>query len=126
MGNLAFEILQWTLALAGVWLISGTLMNFSSHPHWYIRGWDFPRVLTAGLALIVAAAWAWICDWQWWDWVFLASLVGVVGVIRAADVDIILAVEFDDAWMERAVRPLMADWPHVGAEPRDNHYGMVL
>jgi hypothetical protein len=44
MGNLPFEILQWTLALAGVWLISGTLMNFSSHPHWYIRGWDFPRV----------------------------------------------------------------------------------
>jgi hypothetical protein len=61
MGNLPFEILQWTLALAGVWLISGTLLNFSSHPHWYIRGWDFPRVLTAGLALMVAAAWAWTC-----------------------------------------------------------------
>src|SRR5688572_20587655 len=80
MGNLPSEILQWTLALAGVWLISGTLLNFSSHPHWYIRGWDFPRLLTAGLALAVAAAWAWICDWQWWDWVFLASLAGVVGI----------------------------------------------
>ena len=175
MGNLPFEILQWTLALAGVWLVSGTLMNFSSHPHWYIRGWDFPRVFAAGLALIVAAAWAWTCDWQWWDWVFLASLAGVVGVqvwniypytplarqqvlrtermvdlptsirlvatnvlmenrefdkwrevIRAADADVILAVEVDDGWMERAVRPLIADWPHVVAEPRDNHYGMVL
>src|SRR5688500_11228921 len=48
------------------------------------------------------------------------------GVIRAADPDIILAVEVDDAWMERAVRPLIADWPHVVAEPRDNHFGMVL
>ena len=48
MGNLPFEILKWTLALAGVWLVSGTLMNFSSHPHWYIRGWDFPRVIAAG------------------------------------------------------------------------------
>jgi endonuclease/exonuclease/phosphatase (EEP) superfamily protein YafD len=28
--------------------------------------------------------------------------------------------------MERAVRPLIAHWPHVVAEPRDNHYGMVL
>src|SRR5688500_20204766 len=47
-------------------------------------------------------------------------------VIRAADADLILAVEVDDTWMERAVRPLIADWPHVVAEPRDNHYGMVL
>jgi endonuclease/exonuclease/phosphatase (EEP) superfamily protein YafD len=166
MANLPFEILQWTLALAGLWLVSGTLLNFSSHPHWYIRGWDFPRVVTAALALVVAAAWAWTCDWQWWDWVFLASLAGVVviqvwniypytplarqqvlrtergddvptslrlvatnvqmehrefdkwrDVISAADADVILAVEVDDTWMERAVRPLIADWPHVIGEP---------
>ena len=176
MGTLPFEILQWTLALTGVWLISGTLLNFSSHSHWYVRGWDFPRVFAAGLALIVAAAWAWTCldDWRWWDGVFLALLAGVVGVqvwniypytplarpqvlrsgrgddvpsislvatnvlienrafdqwrevIRAAHADVILAVEVDDAWMEGAVRPLIADWPHVVAEPRDNCYGMVL
>src|SRR5688572_20809649 len=175
MGNPPFEPVQWALALMGVWLISGTLMNFSSHPHWYIRGWDFPRVFGAGLALIVAAAWAWTCDWQWWDWVFLASLAGVVviqvwniypytplarqqvlrtermddlptsirlvatnvqmenrqfdkwrDVIRAADADVILVVEADDVWMERAVRPLIAAWPRVVAEPRDNCYGMVL
>ena len=169
------EIFRWALVLAGLWLISGTLINFSTHPHWYIRGWDFPRVLTAGLALIVAAGWALICGWQWWDWVFLALLAGVVAVqvwniypytplarkqvlpseraeemrttislvasnvlmenrefdkwrevVRAADADVILAVEVDDTWMERAVRPLMADWPHVVAEPRDNYYGMVL
>ena len=175
MHDLTFGILHWTLAATGVWLITGTLLNFSSHPHWYIRRWDFPRVLTAALAAIVAAAWAWTCDWRWWDAVFLASLAGVVGiqvwniypytalarqqvlraertghaatsirlvatnvlmenrafekwseVVRAADPDIILAVEIDDVWMERAVRPLVADWPHVVAEPRDNHYGMVL
>ncbi len=80
MGTLWSEILQWTLALAGLWLVSGTLLNFSSHPHWYIRGWDFPRVTTAVLALIVAAAWAWICEWHWWDWAFLGSLAGVVAV----------------------------------------------
>ena len=175
MHDLTFGILHWTLAATGVWLITGTLLNFSSDPHWYIRGWDFPRVLTAALAAIVAAAWAWTCDWRWWDAVFLASLAGVVGiqvwniypytslarqqvlctertghaatsirlvatnvlmenrafekwreVVRAADPDVILAVEIDDMWMERAVRPLVADWPHVVAEPRDNHYGMVL
>jgi endonuclease/exonuclease/phosphatase (EEP) superfamily protein YafD len=175
MGDLRFDILQWPLALAGAWLISGTLLNFSRHPHWYIRGWDFPRVLIAALAMAVGAAWAWTCQWQWWDWVFLASLAGVIGiqlwnilpytplarrqvkraeraqdprtsirlvatnvlmenrefdkwreVIRAADPDVILAVEVDDTWMERAVRPLIADWPHVVAEPRNNHFGMVL
>ena len=30
-------------------------------------------------------------------------------VVHAADPDIILAVEIDDVWMERAVRPLVAD-----------------
>ena len=168
------EVLRWLLALAAFWLVSGTLLNFSSHPHWYIRGWDFPRVLTAALALSVAAAWAWICDWQWWDWVVLAVLAGVVAVqlwniypytplarqqvlraeredprtsisllatnvltenrqfdkwrdvVRAADADLILAVEIDEVWMDRVIRPLTKDWPHVVAEPRDNHYGMVL
>ena len=37
-------------------------------------------MLTAALAAIVAAAWAWTCDWRWWDAVFLASLAGVVGI----------------------------------------------
>ena len=175
MGHLLFEILRWALVLAGVWLVSGTLLNFSRSPHWYIRGWDFPRVLVAALAVAVAVAWAWVCNWQWWDWVFLGSLAGVVAVqvwniypytplagkqvfrterkgdlpasirlvatnvlkenrefdrwrevVRAADPDVILAVEIDDTWMERAINPLKADWPHVVAEPRDNHYGMVL
>jgi hypothetical protein len=30
---LTFGILHWTLATTGVWLITGTLLNFSSHPH---------------------------------------------------------------------------------------------
>ncbi|KAA1258647.1 hypothetical protein LF1_11690 [Rubripirellula obstinata] len=40
-------------------LVLGSLLNLSSHPHWFIRGWDFPRVqiimigwfLTGGFAL---------------------------------------------------------------------------
>jgi endonuclease/exonuclease/phosphatase (EEP) superfamily protein YafD len=131
-------------------------------------------VLTATLAIIIGAVWAWVCDWQWWDWAFLVLLAGVVAiqvwniypytrlarpqvlrtdrsqprtsirlvatnvlmenrefdkwreVIRAADADVILAVEVNEAWMERAIRALVPDWPHVVAEPRDNHYGMVL
>jgi endonuclease/exonuclease/phosphatase (EEP) superfamily protein YafD len=175
MADLPFQILQWTLALTGLWLVSGTLINFSSRSHWYIRGWDFPRVFAAALALFIGAVWAWTCEWQPWDWVFLASLAGVVGVqvwniypytplarpqvlrtertfdlptsirlvasnvlmenrefdrwrevIRAADPDVILALEVDRAWMEQGIRPLIADWPHVVGEPRDNYYGMVL
>ncbi len=43
-------------------LVAGSLLPISSHPHWFIRGWDFPRmqilVITwlAGAALITANA----------------------------------------------------------------------
>ena len=74
------EALQWTLALVGAWLMSGTAINFSTSPNWYVRGWDFPRNFTAALAIAVGGLWAWLCAWQWWDWAFLLGLLAVVGV----------------------------------------------
>jgi len=37
--------------LAG--LSAGSLLNLSDHPHWFIRGWDFPRVQIVVLAWLL-------------------------------------------------------------------------
>jgi len=71
-------ILHILLAIVAFWLISGTLLNFSKHPHWYIRGWDFPRVLVAILAGAVAVLYGLLFHERWWDLVLLAGLVFVV------------------------------------------------
>jgi endonuclease/exonuclease/phosphatase (EEP) superfamily protein YafD len=71
----AYHIL---LVAVGLWLISGTLLNFSKHPHWYIRGWDFPRVFAAVLATAVGFGYAIAFHRRWWDWLLLAGLAFVV------------------------------------------------
>lgn len=35
---------SWIVLALLALLAGGTLLNLSSHPHWFIRGWDFPRV----------------------------------------------------------------------------------
>ena len=70
--------LQIFLAAAGLFLTVGTLLNFSKHPHWFIRIWDFPRVITAALALAVAVAYAMFFHLRWYD---AALLVGLAFVI---------------------------------------------
>src|SRR5215203_5066992 len=71
-------LIQIVLALVALWLISGTLLNFSKHPHWYIRGWDFPRVFTAIVAAAVGVVYAIFFHVRWWDWALLAGLAFVV------------------------------------------------
>lgn len=71
-------ILHFSLSAVALWLISGTLLNFSKHPHWYIRGWDFPRVFVAALASTVAVVHSIWFTHGWWDWLLIGLLVGVV------------------------------------------------
>lgn len=71
-------VLQIILALVGLWLISGTLLNFSKHPNWYIRGWDFPRVFTAAIAFAVGIVYAMFFHGRWWDWGLIAGLAFVI------------------------------------------------
>ena len=68
------------LALVAFWLISGTLLNFSKHPHWYIRGWDFPRVFTAVISAALLAVYAiFFRSGPWWNGAVMAGLVFVIG-----------------------------------------------
>ncbi|MFW6031932.1 MAG: endonuclease/exonuclease/phosphatase family protein [Phycisphaeraceae bacterium] len=46
-------------------------------------------------------------------------------VVTAANPDVILVVEPDDAWAE-AITPLREHYPHAVRQPQDNHYGMCL
>lgn len=74
------DILQAAMVLFTAWLVSGTLLSLSTSPHWYIRGWDFPRVLIAILAAATAAAFAVLCyDGHAWERVLLLALAAVVG-----------------------------------------------
>ena len=49
--------LEWTLGGVAAWLATGTALNVTRSPHWYPRGWDFPRLLTLGMAVGTATAW---------------------------------------------------------------------
>jgi len=49
----------------------------------------------------------------------------LLALVRAADPDILLALETDEAWV-RALEPLEAGYPHVVRKPLDNWYGLML
>ena len=70
--------LHIVLALVSVWLISGTLLNFSKHPHWYIRLWDFPRVFVTVVAAAVTIPHAVFFHQRWYDRLILAGLALVI------------------------------------------------
>jgi endonuclease/exonuclease/phosphatase (EEP) superfamily protein YafD len=73
------EWLRIVLLGFGTWLASGTALGLSHSPHWYVRGWDFPRVLIAALALGTGAAYrALFFEERWWEIAWLAALGAVI------------------------------------------------
>lgn len=34
-------------------LVAGSLLNLSNNPHWFVRGWDFPRTQIVGLSFVI-------------------------------------------------------------------------
>ncbi len=51
-------VIQKGCLIALMLLGAGSLLNLSSSPHWFVRGWDFPRVQILVAAGILAAGWA--------------------------------------------------------------------
>ena len=71
-------ILLWLNVLAGLCLAAGTLLSLSDHPHWFVRGWDFPRVQIACLAVASGALHAiFFSHWGTFDWLFLTVMAAV-------------------------------------------------
>ncbi|HWK90159.1 MAG TPA: endonuclease/exonuclease/phosphatase family protein [Longimicrobium sp.] len=48
-----------------------------------------------------------------------------LAAVRAANPDVVLAVEVDEAW-NRAIAPLLEAYPYEVRRPQDNWYGLVL
>lgn len=72
-------VLHILLTAVGVFLIAGTLVNFSKHPHWSIRLWDFPRVTAAVVGAFVGVVYAVFFHHRWWDWLLIGGLAFVLG-----------------------------------------------
>lgn len=49
-------IAAWTLRLLGAFCILGCVLPWMRSGHWFVRGWDFPRLQMAGISALVAAA----------------------------------------------------------------------
>ncbi len=74
------SILGGLVVAALIFLVSGSLLAISSHPHWFIRGWDFPRVQILVLGWILASAYLVVdyirpLPWTWLIWVVFALVM---------------------------------------------------
>ena len=62
----------------GLFMAGGTLLSLSRHPHWFIRGWDFPRVLIGAFAIFAGATYALVPfgpeTWTLWEIAFLVAV----------------------------------------------------
>jgi endonuclease/exonuclease/phosphatase (EEP) superfamily protein YafD len=162
------------LVLVELWVLTGTALNLSRHPHWYIRAWDFPRPVVIALAAACAALHRiFFFQGAWHDHVLLWAL-GLAAawqaanilpytplgprpvkaarqrdpdrrlrllisnvlmensehdrwlrMARAADPDVVLALEVNGAWDGR-LEALLETHPHAVRQPLENYYGMAL
>jgi endonuclease/exonuclease/phosphatase (EEP) superfamily protein YafD len=72
-------ILRWTSIVVGLSMVAGTLLSLSRSPHWFVRGWDFPRVQIALLASGAGVVYTWCCyDGVLHDKLFLAAVLACV------------------------------------------------
>lgn len=106
---------QAVCALLLLFLAGGTLLNLSRHPHWFIRGWDFPRIQIAAVALLCMVAYValngfgngrWApASWQLVDWL----LAGLTAALLA--------------WHGYQIAPYTPLWPRqvVAAKHPDEH-----
>ena len=71
--------LHWSLTALAVFLLIVTLLPWSTHPAWWVRVWDFPRLQLAILSLLgsVLTASAALSDtWNGWlQLIFLLTLI---------------------------------------------------
>jgi endonuclease/exonuclease/phosphatase (EEP) superfamily protein YafD len=72
-------LLRWVSVSIGLAMVGGTLLSLSRSPHWFVRGWDFPRVQIALLASGAGAVYTWCCsDGELHDKLFLGALLACV------------------------------------------------
>lgn len=71
--------MRWFVLAAGLFMVAGTALSWLRSPHWFVRGWDFPRVQIATIAAASAAAYALLYSrGEVWEWIALALMAGAV------------------------------------------------
>ena len=72
-------LLRWTSIVVGLSMFAGTLLSLSRSPHWFVRGWDFPRVQIALLASGAGGVYTWCCsEGALHDKLFLGTVLACV------------------------------------------------
>jgi endonuclease/exonuclease/phosphatase (EEP) superfamily protein YafD len=72
-------LLRWISIVVGLSMVAGTLLSLSRSPHWFVRGWDFPRVQIALIASGAGVIYGWCCsEGSVQDKLFLAALLACV------------------------------------------------
>ena len=70
--DLLYSIARWLVVVLGLSMVGGTVLSWVRSPHWFIRGWDFPRVQIVGLAGLSAGLYAAFFSYNTWlEWVFI-------------------------------------------------------
>ena len=74
--NTLLAVLEWGTVVLGLFMATGTLLSIiSRNPHWFVRGWDFPRPLIASLALLAGLSYAFFFfNGGWFGWAFLGAV----------------------------------------------------
>ncbi|PSQ80994.1 MAG: endonuclease [Bacteroidetes bacterium QS_8_68_15] len=76
MSDLLFSIARWLVVALGLSMVGGTVLSWRRSPHWFIRGWDFPRVqivCLAGLSAVLYKAFFSYDTWLEWGFVGLCA-----------------------------------------------------
>ncbi len=72
-------ILRWITIAIGFSMAGGTLLSLSGSPHWFVRGWDFPRVQIALIAAGSGVAYGVLFyRGEPFDWAFLGIVATCV------------------------------------------------
>ncbi len=72
-------VLRWISIVVGLSMVAGTLLSLSRSPHWFVRGWDFPRVQIVFLASGAGVVYSWCCsEGSVQDKLFLAAVLACV------------------------------------------------
>jgi len=108
------HVLQWLGLAVTFAMAAGTLINLHPSPHWFVRGWDFPRLQIAILCLVGAVPhFAFFATWGWFDYLILAVVTATevtshVGLLAAVPDDV------RRAFADRALAPVLAHDARAG------------
>lgn len=73
--DIVAAVVFWAFTVLGAFFLGGTLISLTHWRHWFVRGWDFPRILIgAGLVVCAVVHLVFSSD-AWYHWAFSGALL---------------------------------------------------